>query len=294
MAPAPPPTPPTAAPPAPRRRTRPAGPPPTAALATVWSHDPGDPQATLAAVIATYTHPGHRVVLLTPPGPAWLDAGADWTAQLSGPGPALARLRRLQVRTGRPDHRPPTDPAGDLRGLISESGPGPAVPAGPPAPRSRTGHGAHAAAGAAAATSPGQDPARRPADRFGPGFGRADLVVTAVDPHAPDWVARLPWTDLLTRSGLLAAITHSDRRGQWWVDPLPALVAALTAAGLVWHDRIVLHHQPPTGPSTASRATAGRTRPGPAAGHERVHTDLLLFAPQQRLTRAGRWGGRDA
>jgi hypothetical protein len=294
MAPAPTPTPPTAAPPTPRRRTRPAGPPRTAALATVWPHDPADPQATLAALITTYTHPGHRVVLLTPPGPAWLDTRTDWTAQLARRGPALARLRRrIQVRTDRPDHRPSTGPAHADRGPAPGSGPGPAMPSGAPDPRSRTSPGADPAGGTAAPASPGPDTDRRPADRGGTGGDRADLVIIAVDPHAPDWVAWPPWTDLLTRAGLLAVITHSDRRGGRWVDPLPALVAALTGAGLVWHDRIVLHHQPSTRPSTADRAAAGRAELGPTVRHERAHTDLLLFG-QQRLTRAGRWGGRDA
>ncbi|HVQ94229.1 MAG TPA: hypothetical protein VMU51_24530, partial [Mycobacteriales bacterium] len=148
------------------------------------------------------------------------------------------------------------------------------------------GHGADPAGGTAAASGPGQDTDRRPADRDGVGGDWADLVVTAVDPHGPDWVTRLPWTDLLTRSGLLAAITHGDRRGGRWVDPLPALVAALTEAGLVWHDRIVLHHQPSTRPSTVDRGAAGRAELGPTVRHERAHTDLLLFG-QQRLTRAG-------
>ncbi|HVQ90224.1 MAG TPA: hypothetical protein VMU51_04240 [Mycobacteriales bacterium] len=297
MPPVPTPTPPTAAPPTSRRRTRTAGPPGTAALATVWPHDPQNPQATLAALLAAYTDPGDRVVLLTPPGPASLDAGTDWTAQLARRGPALARLRRrIQVRTDRPDHRPPTGPAHDDRGPAPESGPGsgpgPATPTNPPDPRSPTGPDTVPAGGTAPAGT-GPDTGRRPANRTGTGVDRAELVVTAVDPHAPDWVARPPWTNLLTRSGLLAAITHSDRRGGRWVDPLPALAAVLTAAGLVWHDRIVLHHQPSTGRSTVDRAAASRAELGPTVGHERVHTDLLLFAPQPRLTRAGgRSGGR--
>jgi hypothetical protein len=232
-------------------------------------------------------------VLFTPPVPAWLDAGTDWTAQLSTPGPALARLRRrIQVRTDRPDHRPSTGLAHDDRGPTPESGPGPATPTGPPDLRSQTGAGADPAGSTSAFTSPDPDTDPQPAGRGGDGGDRADLVITAVDPHAPDRVARLPWTDLLTRSGLLAVITHSDRHGGWWVDPLPALVAALTAAGLVWHDRIVLHHQPSTRPSTADPGAASRAELGPAVRHERAHTDLLLFA-QQRLTQAG-WGGRDA
>jgi hypothetical protein len=292
----------------PRHQTR-----PTVAVSeplSVWPHRRAEP--ALAAVITTYTHRRDRVLLLTPPphtdhnGTSPRDWDRGLAERLVEPGPDLTRLgRHVSVRTSLPPtHRP---------GSGSGSGPGSsAAPDRPPArpapdtpepadPPTLSGRSDSTADGQA---SPDPDPtgqthagsdagpvavAGRPAPVDGVDRPRAKLIITAVAPDAVGWVAQVPWQRLLTRSGVLAVITHGDRIGGRWVDPLPALIGLLTGAGLAWHDRVVLHHGPP--------AAAGR-----------AHTELLLFtptAPTRRLhtpparpdtaaRAAGAGDGRDA
>lgn len=316
MAPAPAPAPtrtPAASPdPARRHRTRPArrtrqarraGTPAPAVPVSVWSHRPDDPQSTLVALIGTYTRPRDLVVLLAPPGLAGPDSGAGWRTQLSSPGPAVTRLRRrIQTRTAAAPHPPSPDPACYGRGSLPAPGPGAGTrPAQTPAATTR-GPGTDGGAGARIGRGPdtgrcgtgqdiGQDtaaPHRVRPDQTG--SERAHLVVTAVDPHALDWIAHLPWTGLLTCPGLLAVVTLGDRREVRWVDPLPVLTGSLTGAGLAWHDRIVLHHDP-------AEPAPGPPDPGTAARHLRVHTELLLFAvaqPTPALQSRREAGDRDA
>jgi hypothetical protein len=159
----------------------------------------------------------------------------------------------------------------------------------------------------------GPDPAGVPPGPTGPdragrtgrddaGSVRADLVITAVDPVDPGRVHQLPWTGLLTPTGTLAVFTRCHRTGGRWVDPLPALTAALTAAGLIWTGHIAVLDPHLDGPGVAdhpgddqpavtdARAGVHRPEPEPPVRHRPACTDLLMFRPA-RTPQPTRTGG---
>ena len=268
-------------------RRPPAGPP-----GTVWPHHPGGTADTLAEIIGRYARPGHRVLLLPPPTDAARPRTGpgrepDWAWHLAHPGPGLARHHHVQVRTG-----PPPGP-------VSPTGPAPrtglATARTGPSARSRSGlpAGTRVAGPDPASAPPGPPPDRPQPDHPGPGSPspvRAGLVVTAAGPHGCGWVPGLPWSGLLTPSGTLAVLTRCHRSAGRWVDPLPALTAALATAGLAWTDHITLPDpglEPgprtlgPAGSQPAAYAHPGPARvdPQPPVRHHPAHTDLLLFRP---------------
>jgi hypothetical protein len=115
-------------------------------------------------------------------------------------------------------------------------------------------------------------------DRGGPAADepapeRFSVIITVVDPRAPDWVRTPAWGDRLQPNGVLATITHGDHDAGVWLDPAPVIVAAAKHAGLAYLDHVALLEAP----VRDGRLTIS---PAPAAGPltpVRAHADLYLF-----------------
>jgi hypothetical protein len=273
------------------RRTR------RARFASVWSVAETDPLPgtallpgwlgrTLLTLVTGYTRPGHRVLLLTPPRrprmtptvtPAVITGwfGPDEFAGLAEASWTLTRLGRgIDTATAAPppdylDTAPPTAPSGPVsdRGE-SESGLRPThlAPRRRPAPDCPTQRGPH-----------------RDCDAGGRSSHGFDLIITAVHPHATDWLSHTDWTSMLTLTGLVAVVTYSDSRGGHAQDPTQTLVATFRDIHLVWFDHIALLCDSTT--TTAARSGTTAVRPDSAAPNgtplsvTRAHHDLLLFLP---------------
>jgi hypothetical protein len=273
------------------RRTR------RARFASVWSVAETDPLPgtallpgwlgrTLLTLVTGYTRPGHRVLLLTPPRrprmtptvtpgviTGWF--GPNEFAGLAEASWTLARLgRSITTATAAPppdylDTAPPTVPSapGSDRGE-SESGlrPTPVAPRRRPAPDRPARHGPH-----------------RDSETGGRSSHGFDLIITAVHPHATDWLSHTDWTSMLTPTGLVVVVTYSDSRASHAQDPMPALVATFRDIGLVWFDHIALLCDSATTTAATSGTTAVRRDSAAPNGTPlpviRAHHDLLLFLP---------------
>jgi hypothetical protein len=270
-----------------RRRTV----PPARRPVSVWLCTPpaGQPanrwlDTAVSTATTTYTSPGHRVLLLTPPTTPTTPGRTDPpspAAPRATTGPdrdhdpelvgevdrGLDRLRRTAdavtstgrlviVRTAQPpDRHPATNPA---------NGPSPS-----PDPDS-----ADAAASTESRTGP--DRLNRPDPPQ-----QLDLVITTTRPHTTGWLPGMPWTRLLTPHGLLAVITHSDTRGGQLTDPIRPLNRAATRAGLALLDHVILAHPAPP--------PAFSTDPSVGSAPDWAHADLLIFAnPADAATGATR------
>ncbi|MCO1575909.1 hypothetical protein M8C13_09080 [Crossiella sp. SN42] len=235
-----------------------------------WLH------TAIAKIVRTYTRPGHRVLILTPPtaprtapadtppgrwhSPRTLYAGLTETAWI------IQRLGR-SVRTHTAGPTPELTPDSTTQTLLGR----PVRPAGPAPDRS---------------PSPPETAPARPAvrTRLHSPQGRFDLIITAAWPRDPRWLAHPEWTELLTPTGTLTVITHSDRREGVLVDPTSAIVRAAARRGLRYLDHAALLETPiqqekstATPGGLASRRAAVRREPGARIPVVRVHSDLLVF-----------------
>jgi hypothetical protein len=234
-------------------------------------------------IVTTYTQPGQRVLLLDPaplltPPASW-PATAVQNRARRDPYAGLHEAAWTVVRLGRsvqthtvaahPDtvDEHPVDASAE-----SESGPGlrtdgPTTdqPAGP---------------------SPHHHPGPGPTETaFGPGC--YDLIITAAEPSARHWFRPTDWTGLLTPTGTLTVITHSDHTRSRLADPAGSLVRAAHHVGLHYLDRIALLHVPiRDGVLTAATPTA-HVGSRPSSGrsttpvrHAQAHEDLLVFTRQ--------------
>lgn len=231
-------------------------------------------------LVTGYTAPGQRVLLLDPA--PHITPPAGWPSTVAGHRPGhgpyaglleagwtVVRLGRgvdTQTAAAHPDRfdDSPTNPPTE-----SESGPGP-----------------HAA-------SPASDhlDAGGTDDQSGPnstttahGPDRFELIITAAEPHTLDALQPTDWAGLLTPTGTLAVITHSDNSGAWFTDPAGPLVRAAHHAGLHFTDRIALLRVPIRDTVHAVAGTAphdhAASPPGPpttSIRHTRAHDDLFVF-----------------
>lgn len=240
---------------------------------------------TILTLVTTYTRPGDRVLLLTPPTPRRTPgrrqdgdpytglAEAVWTVARLGRGAdtatAVAASDDLNVDPDPSDHG----------GAESGSRPRPSRLGLHPVidPNTNSTH-----------------PRGRAGGRLRRGF---DLIVTALDPHATDWLGHTDWNALLTPRGLTAVVTHSESNCGRLLDPHPILANTMGKHGLRCLDHIAVLTAPTPDP-VDSLAAAGRTGPtvaprgrsphatGPEALPFRsVHHDLVLFR-QMSLTAA--------
>ena len=243
---------------------------------------------TIVEIVATYTRPGHRVLLLAPPtGPGVPTSDSATPSTRTGDGllSALIEAAGTASRLGRTLETHTADP--HIAARAAED----TTPAGPqsvhrlspePLPAAPAGHGP---------VPRGRGPTAVGPDRF-------DAVIVPVDPHFPDWIPSVSWSGLLAPSGVLAFITHSDRQWGRLIEPGSFVTRAARGAGLVPLDRVVLLNIPvrdgalavePDLPTVLSTADA----PGaPVPWHTRVHADLLLFARARHAAHHTGKGGR--
>ncbi|MFC4464007.1 hypothetical protein ACFPH6_05425 [Streptomyces xiangluensis] len=233
---------------------------------------------TINRVVATYTRPGHRVLLLAPPtdpGSPAPDRATPGTRTGGGLLPALIEAARTTNRLGRTLEA--VNAASDIAARTAEDAP-PLRPQAVhrlapesvlPAP---TGHGS--VRGRCGPTAAGQD--------------RFRVVIAIVDPHDPIWVPGVSWGSLLAPSGILAFITHSDHQWGRLIDPTGLVTRAARSVGLAPVDRVVLLHIPVRDgalgpePDLPAALPADGAPCAPAPRHTRVHADLLLFARARR------------
>jgi hypothetical protein len=255
-----------------------ADPLPGVALLTGWL------ARTIVTLVTTYTRPGDRVLLLSPPAlaqqPSTTHHGTLHGALVSASYAGLSEAVWTLIRLGRgvdtaaaapaPEYpENPDTPVDSLRrsGVESESRPRPN-----PRPRTDRHESEHLAARAV----------QGPDDRF-------DLIITAVHPHDTDWLAHTDWAAILTTTGTLATVTHSVRRHGWLLDPIATVADTFRDCGLRWLDHIAVltehlpdpahttDNSPPNPASIAARPAAPPAEPLPLRA---VHHDLLLFKPE--------------
>ncbi|CRK57603.1 hypothetical protein [Alloactinosynnema sp. L-07] len=276
--------------------------------ATVWTAgatgidlDATWPAPLVAKVVAAFTAPGGRVVLL------------PWPTSQPSLDTSGARRRGLGV----------VDPDGVVRRTPCDSGANAAdgmAGAELSAALDAVEHlGRHGRVVRVAAPDEAHRPVSRPfwADLVGdpappptdapaaapPGIDgvspEADLVITSLPPaeagdRVGDLVA-LVAARLLRAGGILAVLTHSDWQGGELVDPTGAVVAAAQNADLLYLQHIVALHTPVRGgrlatedlPDTHGSTAQARARlehraavRGLPAPHVRVHSDVLVFSQQ--------------
>ncbi|MFD9961933.1 hypothetical protein [Amycolatopsis sp. NPDC058986] len=251
---------------------------------------------TILTLVTTYTRPGDRVLLLTPPPSPRQSPQRPGRAPGGDPYAGLAEAVWTITRLGRSTDTATAAPAPDhLHDRTDSVGHTGAQSGSRPRPDRLRLH---------TPTDPNPDSAHHPdrtASRPGRGF---DLVITTVDPHATDWLARTDWDTILTPPGLAAVITHSETRAGRLLDPQPAITDTFRHRGLRCLDHIaVLDTAPPPRPTIAADA-APRNTLAPAHGRppresaaavwpvRRVHHDLVLFGrlavPLSRSTPSNR------
>ncbi|WP_409497219.1 hypothetical protein [Amycolatopsis sp. cmx-11-12] len=236
---------------------------------------------TILTLVTTYTRPGDRVLLLTPPvsphpsprTPGRTDDGDPYTG-LAEAVWTVARLGRgADTATAAPAPDYPSGHTDPFRhgGAGSGSRPRPSRPGPRPVadPDTDSAHLRHRAGD-------------RPRGEF-------DLIITALDPHATDWLGHTDWNALLTTRGLTTIVTHSDLLGGRLLDPYPVLVDTLGQHGLRCLDHIAVLTAPTPDPAaspaaaartaipTASRSRSPRADGAGALPLSRVHHDLVLF-----------------
>jgi hypothetical protein len=239
---------------------------------------------TIVTLVTTYTRPGERVLLLTPPAPTRpLPRTADrpgdhhpyaglteavWTATRLG--------RSVDTATAAPIPDSPSDGTNSTRRQGAESVSGPRLHRlDPPLP-----------------TDPDRDPASSAGRPESSPRGEFDLIITAVDPRATDWLGHTDWASELTSSGLAAVVTHSDVHAERLRDPLPRVTSTLGNRGLRCIDRIVVLSAPISSHDAGSTrgaadmiAERAHSRTSTAATLDppplrRAHHDLALFGRQ--------------
>jgi hypothetical protein len=134
-----------------------------------------------------------------------------------------------------------------------------------------------------------------------------DLIITSLRPehsgdHTSDLVA-LVAARLLRVGGILTVITHSDATAGELIDPTGAMVASAQNADLLYLQHIVALHVPvragqfatgllpdpdsPADPGQHTRTTRRASTPGRPAPHQRIHSDVLVFAQPHSAESSG-------
>ncbi|HWD00842.1 MAG TPA: hypothetical protein VG674_00005, partial [Amycolatopsis sp.] len=119
--------------------------------------------------------------------------------------------------------------------------------------------------------------------------GEFDLIITALDPHATDWLGHADWDTLLTPRGLIAVVTHSDVRDGRLRDPHSVLLKTTGRRGLRCLDHIAVLTAPvpdtPERPAATDRTGTAAPVPDVSARSvgatapplRSVHHDLVLL-----------------
>ncbi|WP_409493931.1 hypothetical protein [Amycolatopsis sp. cmx-11-12] len=242
---------------------------------------PGWLGRTIVTLVTTYTRPGDRVLFLTPPPSPRALRHAVGGARGADPYAGLAEAVWTVARLGRGTDTATAAPAPDYPAEHTDS---PHRAGAESGSRPRLGRlGLHPVA------DPHPDPARprrRDGDRPRGGF---DLIVTALDPHATDWLAHTDWDTLLTPVGLVAVVTHSDIRDGRLRDPHATVLGTLGSRGLRCLDHIAVLATPvsdlPDRSVTADQVDTAASAPNfspravdaAAPPLRSVHHDLVLL-----------------
>ncbi|XVS67761.1 hypothetical protein ACQPYE_17425 [Actinosynnema sp. CA-299493] len=288
-------------------RSRPRGSTSTPTPATVWTAtahpidlDATWPTALVQRIVTSFSRPAAQVVLLTWPTtghqlPGTVPEGIDGVidhAPDAEPNPELAdAVRTIEHldRAVRVEHVPAdptaTDPASRpfRADFLDDTGPASAtVPTTPAVAIEATAHHGLLTAD-----------------------GTADLVITSLRPHhsddrAADLVA-VHAARLLRSGGTLTVLTHCDWTSGELTDPTGAVVTAGQNADLLYLQHVVAvhapvrdgqfhladtpptHHRDGTSDHTDTDDAQARTRHraqvrGLPAPHQRIHSDVLVFA----------------
>lgn len=228
-------------------------------------------------IVTTYSQPGQRVLLIEPAtcvSPAGLHPVNDGGGQ-SWPGPyaGLHEAGWTVVRLGRgiQTQTAAAHPEQEGEHLCAESGTGLAESVSSPT------NDRLVTTSTYTNSEPDPAPSRPCPDRY-------DLVITAAEPRALDWLRPVDWSRVLTPTGSLAVITHSDRSGGRLIDPAASLVRTADRAALRYLDRIALLRAPVRDGALAVAAPTKRPRShtstravATSVRHEQVHDDLLVF-----------------
>ncbi|MGC7097668.1 hypothetical protein ACPZ19_23600 [Amycolatopsis lurida] len=206
---------------------------------------------TILTLVTTYTRPGDRVLLLAPLGPVQATLGEPRTRE-ARPYAGLFEAVWTITRLGRSVDTSTASEATDSPRQVgdeSESRHRLDRISQPPACGSRTESG------------------HRPQGRF-------DLVITAVEPRAADWLDHTDWDALVAQHGLVAVVTHGDfHRGRHIV---PDTRIAITMSDHTF--RCLEHIAVLSAPLPTPIASQQRQLAGDLPPVRRVHHDLLLFA----------------
>ncbi|RSN44968.1 hypothetical protein DMC64_19020 [Amycolatopsis sp. WAC 04197] len=266
-----------------RRRIR--GPRPT----TFWAFAdaeqlPGTAQLagwlgrTVVTLVTTYTSPGDRVLLLTPPAPNQVPPRATGRVHDSVHYGGLAEAVWTVSRLGRSVDTAAAVPVRDQCSDRTDSRP---VTRNESVTRPRPSR-----LGLRSVAEPSPDStrcARADGDRS---RGTFDLIITAVDPGTTDWIGHTDWNTQITPEGIVALITHSERRAGRLVEPIAELAATLGNYQLRCLDHIavqsahasdfsVAHQDAHTREGRVTKPSASLDRP---VHFRQVHHDLVLFA----------------
>lgn len=277
-----------------RAKARSRGSTSTPTPATVWTAGPVPidldavwPTAIVAKIVTSFSSPSGRVALL------------PWPTPRSRP-----RLAAVGA-DGVIDHAPGTDPDAELAhaldtiegldrvGRVVRVAADPSVsgPASRPFWADLVSGPDRAPAAFAEPTPAGDD--RRVLDGVPTGAAQADLIITSLRPEhsgdrASDLVALLA-ARLLRVGGILVVLTHCDWTRGTLVDPSGPVVASAQNADLLYLQHIVALHAP-VRDGTFAAVLDGRTTDedartrhraqvrGLPAPHQRIHSDVLIFA----------------
>lgn len=267
---------------------------------------PGWLGRALITLVATYSRPGDRILLVTPPpGPRAARAqfervtvgrfGSDEFTGLAEAVWMLTRLgRSVQISAAGPtpdystelvERRAATPTLSDTS-LVPGRFPGQGESESGPRP----GPLEHTASGGPMGRSDAE------VGEPDPGF---DLIITAAHPFALDWLAESDWPQLLTPTGLFALITYGDIASGQLQDGIILAAATLRDRGLRMWDRIALLTQTSAEVLRQQQSAAEVMSPGTAPGDAstgvhasagcgrepimRAHYDLLLMLPTARV-----------
>jgi hypothetical protein len=257
-----------------RRRTRPGAP---RQLVDVWHHAdaeqlPGTTTLagwlgqTILTLVTRYTGPGDRILLLPPPGGTRAPQTSGPCRRRTDPYAGLTEAVWTVTRLGRSttaavasSERTSINRDADRdRGTSSRSESGPGSARRPCRPDN----------GAIPVRAPRRSAHQLPTGPF-------DLIITAADPQSTDWLAAINWDRLVTSSGLVAVLTHSDIAHGLLRDPVPAVIDTIRNRQRRWRDHIaVLSRATQPGPSCAGNHSAPVLDSVGPAFH-----DLLILGP---------------
>jgi hypothetical protein len=226
----------------------------------------------ILTVVTRYSSPGDRVLLLAPPTPAEPVSGTAVRRRPVDPYAGLTEAVWTVTRLGRSTDATTAAPAPDAR---LERSAAPVPDAGESASGARL--------------NPLRQ--RRHPDRDHPDprpvVGSFDLVVTAIHPRSTDWLRHTSWDSILTPTGVLAAVTHSDQLHDRLVDPLFTVADTFRSCRRGWLDHIAVLHRPPPSSSPQKSSAGSGGHVGGSSASRVAHHDLLLFGPLSAGEREG-------